>query len=198
MNADTSIIRTASSKLPTPYGVFEIIVYRSVLDGKEHAVLLMGDTSESPVLTRIHSQCLTGDTFMSLRCDCREQLHKSMELIAEKGSGAILYLAQEGRDIGLSDKIRAYALQDGGLDTVEANKALGRPIDARDYEIAADILKDLGVASITLLTNNPNKRKQLASHGIGVAEIQLNIVSNEHNRAYLETKRSKLDHSIPV
>ena len=198
MNAAMSVIRTASSKLPTPHGVFEIIVYRSVLDGKEHAALVMGDTSTSPILTRIHSQCLTGDTFMSLRCDCREQLHKSMELIAEKGSGAILYLAQEGRGIGLSEKIRAYALQDQGLDTVEANEAIGQPIDARDYEIAANILKDIGIANITLLTNNPNKQKQLIYHGIKVAELQLTIVPNEHNRAYLETKRTKLDHSIPV
>ncbi len=198
MNADTSIVRSASSKLPTSYGTFEISIYRSVLDGKEHVALRMGDASESPVLTRIHSQCVTGDTLFSLRCDCGEQLRKSMELISKKGAGVILYLAQEGRGIGLSDKIRAYALQEQGLDTVEANEALGKPVDARDYEIAADILKDLGIANITLLTNNPDKRKQLASHGIGVAELQLTIVPNKHNRAYLETKRSKLDHSIPA
>ncbi|MEK7133815.1 MAG: GTP cyclohydrolase II [Patescibacteria group bacterium] len=198
MSIDMSIVRTASSKLPTPYGIFEIIVYRSAPDGREQAVLFLGDTTKPPVMTRVHSQCITGDTFLSLRCDCGEQLHKSMELISKNGSGVILYLAQEGRGIGLSDKVRAYALQEQGLDTVEANEALDKPADARDYGIAALILKDLGIASVVLLTNNPDKREQLIAHGIAVVELQLNIAPNEHNRAYLETKRSKLGHSISI
>lgn len=197
MSAEMRVVRAASSRLPTPYGFFEIIVYRSVPDGKEHTALFVGDTSISPVLTRVHSQCITGDTFGSLRCDCGEQLHKSMELISKKGSGVILYLAQEGRGIGFSDKVRAYALQDQGLDTVQANEALGKPIDNRDYAIAAHILKDLGIVRIALLTNNPDKRDQLVSYGIEVAEIrQLNSIPNEHNRIYLETKRDKLGHTL--
>ena len=197
MSADMTVVRTASSRLPTPYGVFEIIVYRSASDGEEHTALLMGDIRQAPVLTRVHSQCMTGDALFSLRCDCGEQLRTSMELVSEKGSGVILYLAQEGRGIGLSDKIRAYALQDGGLDTVEANEALGHPVDARDYEIAAHILKDLGIARIVLLTNNPDKKDQLVSYGIEVVEVQqLNTASNEHNRIYLETKKNKLGHTI--
>lgn len=196
MSADTTVVRTASSRLPTPYGVFEIVVYRSASDGKEHTALLMGDTREAPVMTRVHSQCITGDAFRSLRCDCGEQLRKSMELIADRGSGVILYLAQEGRGIGLSDKVRAYALQDQGLDTVEANEALGKPIDDRDYGVAVSILKDLGIASVILLTNNPDKRAQLISRGVEVAALQLNTVPNEHNRVYLETKRNKLGHAI--
>lgn len=198
MRTDAPVTRTASSMLPTPYGTFEIIIYRSVSDAKEHAVLLLGDTKKAPVLTRIHSKCITGDTFFSLRCDCGEQLRRSMELISQKGSGVILYLEQEGRGIGLSDKVRAYALQDGGLDTVEANEALGKPADARDYGIAACILKDLGITDIALLTNNPDKRAQILSHGIEVAELRLNIAPNGHNRTYLETKRNKLGHAIPT
>jgi len=197
MNAAMSVIRTASSKLPTPHGVFEIIVYRSVLDGKEHAALVMGDTSTSPILTRIHSQCLTGDTFMSLRCDCREQLHKSMELIAEEGRGIIVYLNQEGRGIGLGNKIKAYALQDEGYDTVDANHALGFAADARDYEVASLILKDLGAKKIKLLTNNPEKEKQLSSFGIKIEErVPLEILHNKINAAYLSTKKKKLGHQL--
>ncbi|MEK7156459.1 MAG: GTP cyclohydrolase II [Patescibacteria group bacterium] len=199
MSNDGQVTRTASSTLPTPYGVFGITVYRSASDDREHAALFLGRPEETPTMVRVHSQCVTGDTFLSLRCDCGEQLRKSMELIAKRGSGVILYLAQEGRGIGLSDKIRAYALQDGGLDTVEANEALGRPADARDYGIAAAILRDLGIGKILLLTNNPDKIKQLTSHGIEIAELrQLTVAPNAHNRAYLETKRNKFGHAIPA
>jgi len=199
MSTNLSVTRTASSTLPTLYGVFNIAIYRSASDDREHAALFLDRPGKTPAMVRVHSQCVTGDTFLSLRCDCGEQLRKSMELISKRGSGVILYLAQEGRGIGLSDKIRAYALQDGGLDTVEANEALGKPADAREYGIAAAILRDLGVAKIILLTNNPDKVKQLASHGIEIVELrQLTVVPNEHNRAYLETKRNKFGHAIPA
>lgn len=195
-NTGSTIARIATSLLPTAYGVFTIAVYRSK-GGQEYPVLSIREKDVAPAMARIHSQCLTGDTFFSLRCDCREQLHVSMKMIAQYGSGVIVYLPQEGRGIGLADKIKAYALQEKGLDTAEANEALGHPIDGRDYGEAALILKDIGLTKIMLLTNNPDKEKQLHEYGIEIiSTIRLPVAPNMHNRRYLETKRSKFGHRL--
>lgn len=188
--------KTAAASLPTMYGTFELFVYTSYPDGREHAVLLLKGKKKK-YLARIHSQCLTGDTLLSLRCDCREQLHMSMEFISKAGQGVILYLNQEGRGIGLSNKIEAYALQDQGFDTVEANESLGLPVDARDYKVAAAILQDLGITKIKLLTNNPNKVAQLKKYGIDIVkQIPLEMKSNKINREYLKVKKQKLGHLL--
>lgn len=193
---DKEIIKTATSTLPTKYGIFQLIVYKSVIDNREHTVLVKGESKDA-VFLRIHSQCLTGDTLFSLRCDCGEQLHQSMKLINTRGSGVILYLNQEGRGIGLTNKIKAYALQDKGYDTAEANKSLGFPIDARQYKIAAEILNDLGITKINLLTNNPDKEKQLTSFGIEIIKTTpLEIKPNRVNTKYLSTKKQKLFHRL--
>ncbi|MBI2314756.1 GTP cyclohydrolase II [Candidatus Daviesbacteria bacterium] len=192
------VIKTAQSNLPTKYGLFKIIIYKSLNDNREHAVLTLGKPTK-PVLIRIHSQCLTGDTFSSLRCDCGEQLKKSMELINKKGSGTILYLNQEGRGIGLTNKIKAYALQNQGYDTVEANEALGFPSDARSYKEAADILKNLGATEINLLTNNPDKKDQLAKFGILVLKrTALEIKPNKVDLNYLKIKKRKMRHQLKL
>lgn len=190
------LIKTAQAQLPTKYGEFTISVFKSLLDGYEHAVLTLGDLTKQPVLTRIHSQCLTGDTFSSLKCDCQNQLVESMKIIGNNRHGLILYLNQEGRGIGLSNKIAAYALQDKGLDTVEANIGLGLTQDARDYRIAAEILKMLKIARITLLTNNPDKVKQLEKSGIKVTPRSLEIKPNLYNKNYLSVKKAKLGHRL--
>ena len=191
-----SVIKTASSNLSTKYGLFKIIIYKCSDVNLEHAVLTLGKF-EKPVLTRIHSQCLTGDTFFSLRCDCGEQLKKSMKLISKKGAGIILYLNQEGRGIGLTNKIKAYALQDKGYDKIEANEALGFPGDLRSYEIAADILKDLGALDIDLLTNNPDKKDQLAKFGIKILKrVPLEIKPNKVDLNYLKIKKRKMNHKL--
>jgi len=194
-----NVIRIASSSLPTKYGTFQISIYKSLIDDKEHTALSMGSSKNAPALVRIHSQCLTGDTLYSLKCDCGEQLKQSMKIISKNKNGLIIYLNQEGRGIGLSNKIRAYQLQDKGLDTVEANKALGFAADVRDYQIAADILKDLGITRIALLTNNPTKSEQLGSYGITVVNtIPLEVVPNAINRLYLQAKKHKLGHHLTV
>ncbi len=196
LNGGKEIIKTATSTIPTKYGKFQLVVYKSVIDNREHLSLIKGEIEE-PLLLRIHSQCITGDTLLSLRCDCREQLHKSMKLINKKNNGLILYLNQEGRGIGLTNKIKAYALQDLGFDTVEANESLGLPIDARQYKIASDILKDLGIFKINLLTNNPDKEKKLAQFGIDVLKtIPLEIKPNKVNKKYLTIKKQKLAHRL--
>lgn len=191
------VIKTASTiPLPTKHGNFQLTVYKSVIDSREHVALVKGKIKDT-VFLRIHSQCLTGDTFLSLRCDCGEQLHQSMKLINKFGSGVILYLSQEGRGIGLMNKIKAYALQDKGYDTVEANESLGLPIDARQYKVAVDILKDLGVSKIHLLTNNPDKEKQLIKFGIKITKTtQLEIKPNKINKSYLAIKKQKLAHRL--
>ena len=199
INVDThsSIFRTANAKLPTKYGEFDIFVYKSIIDDCEHVALVLGDI-KNPMLTRVHSECITGDTLGSTKCDCGEQLQKSMELISRKGSGIILYLNQEGRGIGLTNKIKAYALQQAeGLDTVEANLALGFEPDERDFKIAVEILNELGVTDVVLLTNNPNKADSLERSGIRIVEqIPLEISPSKNNIQYLSTKKEKLGHNL--
>lgn len=190
------VIKVASSKLPTKYGLFEIIIYHSISDDKEHAVLKMGNI-KTGALVRVHSQCLTGDSFASLRCDCGDQLHQSMKMVGKNGSGIIIYLNQEGRGIGLTNKIKAYELQDKGMDTVQANQALGFASDLRNFKVAADILKYLGITSINLLTNNPDKKGQLSEFGIKILKrIPLEIKPNKINLKYLKTKKQKLNHQL--
>ncbi len=192
--------RVAETSLPTKYGDFTAVAYRSDIDPDEHVALVMGDiTTEEPVLVRVHSECLTGDVFGSLRCDCGEQLQLAMQRIAEEGRGVVLYMRQEGRGIGFHNKIRAYALQDKGMDTVEANLSLGFPADLRDYGIGAQILVDLGLHEIRFLTNNPKKIKGFEGYGLKVVEqVPIVIPPNPHNLRYLQTKRKKLGHLLEV
>ncbi len=193
--------RVAKAKLPTGYGKFTIIAYRSDIDAEEHLALVMGDvtTGDKPALVRVHSECLTGDVFGSLRCDCGEQIALAMQAIAEEGSGVLLYMRQEGRGIGFHNKIRAYELQDSGLDTVEANVTLGFDPDLRDYGIGAQILADLGLHQIRLLTNNPKKVVGLEGYGLKVTEtVPIVCPPNPHNRQYLETKQRKMGHTLGI
>lgn len=189
---------TSTCKLPTKYGDFTMIGYENSLDDKEHIALVMGDISkDEPVLVRVHSECLTGDAFHSLRCDCGEQLDQAMKNISENGSGVILYMKQEGRGIGLINKIKAYNLQDQGLDTVEANLELGFPEDMRDYGIGAQILKSLGIKKIDLMTNNPRKLSGLSAYGLEIVKrVPIEIDYNDNNEKYLKTKQEKLEHIL--
>jgi 3,4-dihydroxy 2-butanone 4-phosphate synthase/GTP cyclohydrolase II len=191
--------RIAEASLPTPYGDFRVIAYENQVDRREHVALVKGDIAgRKNVLVRMHSECLTGDVFHSMRCDCGEQLHAAMRRIDEQGEGAIVYLRQEGRGIGLANKIRAYALQDEGQDTVQANESLGFKPDLRDYGIGAQILLDLGLRSIRLLTNNPRKIVGLEGYGLRITGREpIYVQPSEHNLAYLRTKRDKLGHIPP-
>ena len=192
------IERLTDAQLPTQYGEFRVIAYQSVLDGREHVALVKGDLSgKANVLVRMHSECMTGDVFGSKRCDCGEQLAAAMRRIQEEGQGAIVYLRQEGRGIGLANKLKAYRLQDEGFDTVEANEELGFKPDLRDYGIGAQILLDLDLHSIRLLTNNPRKIVGLDGYDIEVTEREpLQVQPGEHNERYLDTKRSKMGHIL--
>jgi len=198
LRRDKLVERVAETTLPLPMGSFRVMAYRSVIDPDEHVALVMGDISTpEPVLVRVHSQCVTGDVFGSLRCDCGAQLEESLKRIGEEGRGVVVYMRQEGRGIGLHNKLRAYALQDDGMDTVEANRALGFPADRRDYGIGMQILVDLGVREMRLLTNNPGKRAGLEGYGLKVVErVPIITKPNPHNVRYLETKRTKLGHLL--
>lgn len=194
----TEAVRRAWAYLPTRFGKFKIFVYQSLNDGREHVVLLKGAIRQ-PMMVRVHSLCLTGDTLFSQRCDCGGQLRGSMKLISRNNSGAIVYLNQEGRGVGLVNKIKSYLLQDLGQDTVEANHSLGLPADARGYKLAADILKDLKIYQVNLLTNNPDKENQLILEGIDVVKTTpLETKPNKINYRYLNTKKRKLSHKLSL
>ena len=190
--------RSAAVRLPTEYGEFQAVAFREKLTGKTHVALVKGDVDGAEnVLVRVHSECLTGDVFHSLRCDCGEQLERALAQIEGEGSGVLLYMAQEGRGIGLLNKLRAYELQEQGLDTVEANVELGFPADARDYGIGNQILADLGLTTIRILTNSPKKLTGIDGFGLTVVEqVPIEVVPGEENRAYLATKRAKLGHRL--
>jgi 3,4-dihydroxy 2-butanone 4-phosphate synthase/GTP cyclohydrolase II len=198
MRTERLVKRAAHANLPTAHGAFQIYAYDSQLDSQTHVALVRGDIGDGrDVLVRVHSKCLTGDVFHSARCDCGAQLDAAMARIAQEGRGVLLYLNQEGRGIGLSNKIRAYELQDKGLDTVEANERLGFKPDQRDYGIGAQILSDLGVKTMRLLTNNPRKFVGLQGYGLAVSEaVPLEIPANDSTRKYLKTKKDKLGHTL--
>jgi 3,4-dihydroxy 2-butanone 4-phosphate synthase / GTP cyclohydrolase II len=190
--------RVVETSLPTGFGEFTAVGYRSLLDNKHHVAMVKGDVADkADVLVRVHSECLTGDVFHSLRCDCGEQLESALAMIEREGEGVLLYLAQEGRGIGLLNKLRAYKLQEGGLDTVDANLKLGLPADLRDYGIGAQILVDLGLSSIRILTNNPKKIIGMEGYGLSVSDqIPIQSVPNPYNEAYLRAKRERMGHTL--
>lgn len=190
--------RVVATALPTAFGGFEVVGYRSLIDDTHHVALVKGHVRDiSDVLVRVHSECLTGDVFHSLRCDCGEQLESALSMIEDEGRGVLLYLNQEGRGIGLLNKLRAYKLQEEGLDTVDANLRLGLPADLRDYGIGAQMLVDLGLSSIRLLTNNPKKIHGLEGYGLSItAQLPLEHLPNRHNRAYLHAKKARMGHSL--
>lgn len=192
--------RITSSRIPTEYGDFQLCFYTNTLDNKEHLAFYMGDlASVDSVLVRVHSECFTGDVLGSRRCDCGEQLDRSMAMVAQAGVGVVLYMRQEGRGIGLLEKLRAYNLQDQGFDTVEANLMLGHGADERDYSLAALILEDLRVSSVRLITNNPAKISALEAAGITVTErVSLEVAANTDNAGYLLTKAQRMDHFLPL
>lgn len=198
MQRERLVHRVVETTLPTIYGEFHVVLYRSETDSKDHIALVKGNpTPETPTLVRVHSECLTGDVFGSLRCDCYEQLVAALQMVEKEGSGVVLYMRQEGRGIGLVNKLKAYRLQDEGMDTVEANEKLGFRPDLRDYGIGAQILRDLGVGRMRLMTNNPKKVVGLHGYGLEIVErVPLEINPNEINEKYLKTKRDKLGHLI--
>ncbi len=195
---DRLIERVVSTRLPTSFGEFEAVGYRSLVDDKHHVALVKGEVEgRQDVLVRVHSECLTGDVFHSLRCDCGEQLSSALSMIEREGCGVLLYLSQEGRGIGLLNKLKAYRLQERGLDTIEANERLGLPADLRDYGIGAQILIELGLSSIRILTNNPKKIKGLEGYGLSVsAQVPIEHPPNEHNQHYLRTKATRMGHTL--
>ena len=198
LQKETIIHRDVEVKLPTEFGNFNLVAYRQTTTNQEHLALTKGSwNKDEPVMVRVHSSCLTGDIFGSCRCDCGPQLHKAMEMIEKEGKGIIVYMNQEGRGIGLLNKLKAYKLQEEGKDTVEANVELGFKPDERDYGVGAQILRDLGVKKIKLMTNNPTKRAGLTGYGLEIVEnIPIEIKSNKHNKLYLQAKKDKMGHSL--
>ena len=202
---DPVLTRYSEADVPTEYGTFRIVVYRENADPTvggaiEHCAIVKGDVGAAKdLLIRVHSECFTGEALHSLKCDCREQLDQALQIISEEGQGAVLYLRQEGRGIGLGNKIRAYALQQQGVDTVDANLRLGFAADARKYHVASAMLADLRVVSVRVLTNNPNKVDALRADGVHVSgRVGMDVIPNQHNRGYLDTKRQRMGHLIRV
>jgi 3,4-dihydroxy 2-butanone 4-phosphate synthase/GTP cyclohydrolase II len=195
---ETLIERVVSVRMPTDYGEFTMVGYSNQVDGKEHVAIVKGEINpEEPVLVRVHSECLTGDVFASQRCDCGPQLHAALSRIEREGTGVLLYMRQEGRGIGLLNKLKAYKLQEEGLDTVEANLKLGFREDLREYGIGAQILRDLGVRKMRLMTNNPRKITGLKGYGLEVVEVvPIELPPNQNNRKYMETKKNKMGHLL--
>jgi 3,4-dihydroxy 2-butanone 4-phosphate synthase/GTP cyclohydrolase II len=195
---ESHVKREITVNMPTSFGDFEMIAYSQISDGTQHLVIKKGEwEKDEPILVRVHSSCMTGDIFGSCRCDCGEQLHQSMKLIQETGKGVVLYMNQEGRGIGLLNKLKAYKLQEQGMDTVDANIELGFKMDERDYGIGAQILRDLGVSKMKLISNNPKKRTGLIGYGLEIIEnIPVITSPNAHNAEYLNTKREKMGHEI--
>ncbi len=198
MRTEKLVQRLIEVNLPTKYGEFKLVAYEEILTGDNHLALVKGELSEEePILTRVHSQCVTGDIFGSARCDCGDQLAHAMQQVEREGKGVILYMKQEGRGIGLINKLKAYKLQEEGMDTVEANEALGFKMDHRDYGIGCQILRDLGVRKLRLMTNNPTKRIGLAGYGLEIVEqIPIEIAPGAHNESYLRTKRDRMGHEL--
>jgi 3,4-dihydroxy 2-butanone 4-phosphate synthase/GTP cyclohydrolase II len=198
LRTEKLIRREVEVDMPTKYGDFKLIAYTQLTSGQQHLVLRKGSwDAEEPVLVRVHSSCVTGDILGSLRCDCGDQLHNAMKMVEKEGKGAVLYMLQEGRGIGLMNKLKAYKLQEEGRDTVEANLELGFKADQRDYGIGAQILRDQGISKIRLITNNPKKRVGLIGYGLEIVDnVGIEILPNEHNEGYLTTKRDKLGHDI--
>ena len=197
---ETIITKDVTVKMPTQWGDFDLIAYHDTSNDQEHLALIKGTwIKDEPVLVRVHSSCMTGDIFGSCRCDCGPQLHKAMAMIEQEGKGVIVYMNQEGRGIGLLNKLKAYKLQEQGLDTVEANEALGFNMDERDYGVGAQILRDLGINKIRLMSNNPKKRAGLIGYGLEIVEnIPIEIQSNIYNKFYLQTKRDKMGHNLKL
>tara|TARA_B100001750_G_C15492746_1_gene592272 strand:- start:672 stop:1289 length:618 start_codon:yes stop_codon:yes gene_type:complete len=195
-NIEGEMNELVSARLPTKYGEFRIIAFPGEEENREHLAIIMGDITEGEVLVRVHSECLTGDTFYSKRCDCGIQLESAMEKIAKEGKGMIVYLRQEGRGIGLVNKLHAYNLQDEGMDTVEANEKLGFEGELREYEAAARILKSMSVSKIILMTNNPAKVEDLRSNGFEVKRIPHKTIPNKENKEYLKTKSERMGHEL--
>ena len=200
ISKESIITRGVSVQLPTRYGIFRLIPFKQKSNGLEHVAIVKGKwTKDEPLLVRVHSSCITGDIFGSMRCDCGDQLHQALKLIENEGKGVILYMNQEGRGIGLFNKIKAYKLQEEGMDTVQANLNLGFKPDERDYGVGANILRDLGIGKIRLISNNPVKRAGLEGYGLEIVEnIQIKVIPNKYNKQYLETKRDKMGHYIDL
>ncbi len=200
IKTETSVEKIIDVKMPTKYGDFDMYLYKNTNTDEEHLALVKGEWKEDePVLVRVHSSCMTGDIFGSCRCDCGPQLQKAMEVIEKEGKGVIIYMNQEGRGIGLTNKLKAYKLQEQGYDTLEANIKLGFKGDERDYGIGAQIIRDLGISKMKLMSNNPTKRTGLIGYGLEVVEnVAIEIASNEHNESYLKTKRDKMGHSLKL
>jgi 3,4-dihydroxy 2-butanone 4-phosphate synthase/GTP cyclohydrolase II len=200
LSHESLIEKEVQVNMPTQWGNFELVAYKQKTTGQDHLALIKGSWEPNePVLVRVHSSCLTGDIFGSCRCDCGHQLHAAMSLVEKEGKGIVLYMNQEGRGIGLLNKLKAYKLQEEGLDTVEANLQLGFQMDERDYGVGAQILRDLGVSKIRLLSNNPKKRAGLIGYGLEIVEnVPIEIESNEHNKFYLKTKKEKLGHTLKL